>query len=82
MSIPLDRRDACNRTLLAAVLATVVMLFTGFAATERCQELSAKARASSRASNRGSSTPFEIIKQLQPARGRRGGGAFAPHNAA
>jgi len=32
VSIPLEQRDACNRTLVAAVLATVVMLFTGFAA--------------------------------------------------
>jgi len=32
VSIPLEQRDNCNRTLLAAILATVVMLFTGFAA--------------------------------------------------
>lgn len=30
--ITAEQRSACNRTLLAAVVATVVMLFTGFAA--------------------------------------------------
>ena len=30
--ITASQRAACNRTLLGAVLATVVMLFTGFAA--------------------------------------------------
>jgi len=33
VSLPVERRDACNRTLLAAIVATVVMLFTGFAAS-------------------------------------------------
>ncbi|MHC4939109.1 MAG: cytochrome c oxidase subunit 3 family protein [Planctomycetota bacterium] len=32
MSMTLEQRNNCNRTLLAAILATVVMLFTGFAA--------------------------------------------------
>ena len=32
MSVTVQQRDNCNRTLVAAILATVVMLFTGFAA--------------------------------------------------